>query len=271
MKLWEYFLCTKEKKQQFYSTIRLLRVTLVPFWRVSAGRKQRMLFCVSCITPDMFPTLLWFDLNENNVSTWRSWHRFPDRGNPRYGCTGAQLAYASMRFPSEPTCTGGVGVKAVSLHPKSVCRWWVFGETRPDQQVPERHEETKSSLSEPCTLLVSPSGAYGIAEGPFWAVAFCRTENSVNKDSALNCADFHQVGRGPACIFSHESCLEFGPADSHVILRPRPGYVPKVPTTPFRDQVLNLEALPTEEADPALALLCPVRALRIYVDLYAEL
>ncbi|KAG1925191.1 zinc finger BED domain-containing protein [Pimephales promelas] len=63
-----------------------------------------------------------------------------------------------------------------------------------------------------------------------------------------------------------EACLEFGPAYSHVILRPRPGYVPKVPTTPFRDQVVNLQALPLEEADPALALLCPVRALRTYVD-----
>ncbi len=38
----------------------------------------------------------------------------------------------------------------------------------------------------------------------------------------------------------------------------------KVPTTPFRDQVVNLQALPLEEADPALALLCPVRALRQY-------
>ncbi len=63
-----------------------------------------------------------------------------------------------------------------------------------------------------------------------------------------------------------DSCLEFGPADSHVVLRPRPGYVPKVPTMPFRDQVVNLQALPREEADPAIALLCPVRALRIYVD-----
>ncbi len=63
-----------------------------------------------------------------------------------------------------------------------------------------------------------------------------------------------------------ESCLEFGPGDSHVVLRPRPGYVPKVPTTPFRDQVLSLQALPLEEADPALALLCPVRALRLYID-----
>ncbi len=57
-----------------------------------------------------------------------------------------------------------------------------------------------------------------------------------------------------------ESCLEFGPADSLATLRPWPGYVPKVPTTPFRDQVVNLQALPPKEADPALALLCPVRA-----------
>ncbi len=63
-----------------------------------------------------------------------------------------------------------------------------------------------------------------------------------------------------------DSCLQFGPADSCATLRPRPGYVPKVPTTPFSDQVVNLQALPPEEADPALALLCPVRALRLYTD-----
>ncbi len=63
-----------------------------------------------------------------------------------------------------------------------------------------------------------------------------------------------------------DSCLQFGPVDSQMILRPRPGYVPKVPTSPFRDQVVSLQALPPEEADPALALLCPVRALRHYVD-----
>ncbi len=38
-------------------------------------------------------------------------------------------------------------------------------------------------------------------------------------------------------------------------------YVPKVPIMPYRDQVVNLQALPLEEADPALALLCPVCAL----------
>ncbi len=41
---------------------------------------------------------------------------------------------------------------------------------------------------------------------------------------------------GELLAFSvNESCLEFGPADSSATLRPRPGYVPKDPTTPFRD------------------------------------
>ncbi len=63
-----------------------------------------------------------------------------------------------------------------------------------------------------------------------------------------------------------ESCLEFGPADSSATLRLRPGYVPKVPTTLFRDQVVKLQVLPLEEVDPALALICPVRKLQQYVD-----
>ncbi len=53
-----------------------------------------------------------------------------------------------------------------------------------------------------------------------------------------------------------DSCLEFGPADSHVVLRPRPGYVPKVPTMPFRDQVVNLQALPRRRRTQPL--LCSV-------------
>ncbi len=56
-----------------------------------------------------------------------------------------------------------------------------------------------------------------------------------------------------------DSCLEFGPGDSSATLRPRPGYVPKVPTTPFRDQVANLQA-----AAPGGGRLSPsvARALR---------
>lgn len=43
------------------------------------------------------------------------------------------------------------------------------------------------------------------------------------------------------------SCLEFGPNDCKVILKPRHGYVPKVLSTSFRVQVITLLALPTSE------------------------
>ncbi|KAL0161520.1 hypothetical protein M9458_045245, partial [Cirrhinus mrigala] len=62
------------------------------------------------------------------------------------------------------------------------------------------------------------------------------------------------------------SCLEFGPGDSKVILKPRHGYVPKVPSTPFRAQVVMLSALPSSEGNQELSLLCPVRALRMYIE-----
>ncbi len=63
------------------------------------------------------------------------------------------------------------------------------------------------------------------------------------------------------------SCLEFGPNDSKIVLKPRHGYIPKVLSTPFRVQVITLSALPTSEQDMGLNLLCPVRALIIYTDL----
>ncbi len=47
------------------------------------------------------------------------------------------------------------------------------------------------------------------------------------------------------------------PGNSHVVLRPQPGYVPKVHTTPFRDQVVNLQALHCSALSrPCLAHLC---------------
>ncbi len=62
------------------------------------------------------------------------------------------------------------------------------------------------------------------------------------------------------------ACLEFGPNDSKVVLKPRHGYVPKVLSTLFRAQVITLSALPPSEEDRELSLLCPVRALRIYFE-----
>ncbi len=68
-----------------------------------------------------------------------------------------------------------------------------------------------------------------------------------------------------AGAISQTSCLKFGPNNSKIVLKPRHGYIPKVLSTLFRAQVITLSALPTSELDQELNLLCPVRALRIYI------
>ncbi len=106
----------------------------------------------------------------------------------------------------------------------------------------------------------------GLQRGPFEPLDSVELKFLSLKTALLTAlTSIKQVGDLQAFSVSEE-CLVFGPVYSHVVLRPRLGYVPKVPTTPFRDQVVNLQALPSEEADPALGLLCPVRALCIYVD-----
>ncbi|KAL0146507.1 hypothetical protein M9458_058138 [Cirrhinus mrigala] len=122
------------------------------------------------------------------------------------------------------------------------------------------------SLAEVGAQAVPFDSQSGLREAPFEPLASVELKHLSLKTALLTAlASIKRVGDLQAFSVD-EACLEFGPGDSHVILRPRPGYVPKVPTTPFRDQVVNLQALPLEEADPASALLCPVRALRIYVD-----
>ncbi len=106
----------------------------------------------------------------------------------------------------------------------------------------------------------------GLQRGPFEPLDSVELKYLSAKTALLTAlTSIKRVGYLQAFSVSEE-CLVFGSDYSHVVLRPWPGYVPKVPTTPFRDQVVNLQALPSEEADPALELLCPVRALRIYVD-----
>ncbi len=122
-------------------------------------------------------------------------------------------------------------------------------------------------LLDPLHTLLGPcSGASSTPDCSLWAFAVSRLKDSVYEDLVAGCIGLHQEGMGPAGVFGWRIVLEFGPGDGHVVLSPRPGYVPKVPTTPFRDQVVSLQALPLEEADPALALLCPVRTLRLYTD-----
>ncbi len=58
----------------------------------------------------------------------------------------------------------------------------------------------------------------------------------------LALASVKRVGDLQALSIS-PACLEFGPNDSKVVLKPRHGYVPKVLSTPFRAQVITLTAL----------------------------
>ncbi len=114
----------------------------------------------------------------------------------------------------------------------------------------------------PPTLLGLVLRAFQTA--PFEPLQSIELEFLSMKSLLLNAfAMIKRVGDLPGVFFPvNESCLEFRPADYSATLRTRPGYVPNVPITPLRDQGVNLQALPLEEADPALGFLCPGRALR---------
>ncbi len=67
-----------------------------------------------------------------------------------------------------------------------------------------------------------------------------------------------------------EMCMDFAPGLVKLILRPRPGYIPKVLSTSFRSQVVTLHSFHpppfASSEDEKLHMLCPVRALKLYVD-----
>ncbi len=92
------------------------------------------------------------------------------------------------------------------------------------------------------TLLGPVLSAQSTATGPFEPLQTVEPKFlSVKTLLLLALASIKRVGDLHAFSVD-DSCLQFGPADSQIILRPWPGYVPKVPTTPFGDQVVSLDA-----------------------------
>ncbi len=67
-----------------------------------------------------------------------------------------------------------------------------------------------------------------------------------------------------------EMCMDFAPGLVKVTLQPRLGYIPKVLSTSFRSQVVTLHSFHpppfASSMDERLHMLCPVRALKLYVD-----
>ncbi len=87
----------------------------------------------------------------------------------------------------------------------------------------------------------------------------------------LALASFKHVGDLQALSVS-ESCTEFAPGLVKAFLRPRPGYVPKVLSSSFRSHVVVLQRFSPSSLNEGddLHLLCPVRALKMYVDIPAS-
>jgi hypothetical protein len=67
----------------------------------------------------------------------------------------------------------------------------------------------------------------------------------------------------------NSACMQFGPGDCMVRLLPKRGYSPKVLSTPFRAQVITIPAFCPDGvsiSESQKDALCPVRALRAYVN-----
>ncbi|KAL0177313.1 hypothetical protein M9458_026207, partial [Cirrhinus mrigala] len=159
--------------------------------------------------------------------------------------------------------------RAPSTRQLYALKWRVFTRTHRDQGLEKRLSASTLKVYVAAVAVnhdLVDGSPLGPTERTVRALTISRAWRPLYEDSLLIAlTSLKRVGDLQALSVCDE-CLEFGPAYSHVALRPRPGYVPKVPTTPFRDQVVNLQAFPSEGGNPALSLLCPVCALRIYLE-----
>ncbi|KAL0151000.1 hypothetical protein M9458_053727 [Cirrhinus mrigala] len=154
-------------------------------------------------------------------------------------------------------------------------------------QVPERTGAMAGSRSVPPWC---PAGSGHMAESCHNGPVDCGLGSSLRRSTSLRPLDrvgenmAHKSPRAESGLLSpselhhagdlhalsvNADCMQFGPGDCNVTLKPRSGYVPKSLSMPFRAQVITLPAFTLElaasDATPHRAL-CPVRALRAYVD-----
>ena len=112
----------------------------------------------------------------------------------------------------------------------------------------------------------------GLVEAPFEPLELAEAKNLTLKVAfLLAITSLRRVGDLQALAVT-PNCLEFAPGNVKAILRPTPGYVPKVPSNAVRSVVLQaFHPPPHVTADEGrLHLLCPVRALRIYLERSAQ-
>lgn len=128
----------------------------------------------------------------------------------------------------------------------------------------------KQRLNPPCPCLV-PAWDLSTVLRVLWGSPFEQLKSTDLQSLSLKTAlllvlvSVKRVGDLQA-LSVDPSCLKFGHNDNKVVLRPRKVYVPKVPSTLFRMQVIKLSAFPLTENEQAPHPLCPVRTLRVYTE-----
>ncbi len=188
------------------------------------------------------------------------------------GCVGLRLAQPPPLYfsPDRPDPTGnqanqgteaqdsvsGPALEEPTLVRRAVSHAPIAGQSVGKNNLVVRFLKESRRLNPPCPITV-----------PTWDLPTVLRALKSPLLEPLQSVDFRPLmlktvyGRSSGAL-----CLEFGPGDSKVILKPRHGYIPKVLSTPFRAQVITLSALPPSEQDQELNLLCPVRALRFYIE-----
>ncbi len=153
-------------------------------------------------------------------------------------------------------------------------RTWTYGAIMCDRSTRAGNRSVKKTTS-PMSTFVSAlgpgSGLRALSLQPFGPLTsvglkelFLKTTVLLAFASAKRIEHLH--------AFSVDSdCIRFGPGDCSVTLRPRLEYVPKSLSTPFEmtetvsPSALATKSSPSQSADAQTAI-CPVRALRFYID-----
>ncbi len=101
---------------------------------------------------------------------------------------------------------------------------------------------------------------------PIWTIVIHEPQSTLVKNRPAASIGIGQASRRPAGPIHQPSLPGIRPNASKVVLKARLGHVPKVLSTPLRAQVIAFSVLSPLTGCQELSLLCPVRALRVYIE-----
>ncbi len=105
-----------------------------------------------------------------------------------------------------------------------------------------------------------------LERAPIWTIVIHEPQSTLVKNRPAASIGIGQASRRPAGPIHQPSLPGIRSNASKVVLKARLGHVPKVLSTPLRAQVIAFSALSPLTGSQELSLLCPVRALRVYIE-----